>query len=144
MSVRQLFRRDFFIARLGSSDDPDVIRVFEIEITGAVRTIDRAIDDAHVAFAFRTRSRARARAWLRWLCILRISCICLRELFCCGAVVEKDHLAVGRPLRRACATRERRKLERLATRHCKHEQLWRLDAPAHLRRTNERQILSSW
>ncbi len=71
-SAGQLFRRDFFIAGFGSGDDPDVLRMFEVEIAGAVRAIDRAIDHAHVAFAFggsRARCGARTAVWLSGVCL---------------------------------------------------------------------------
>src|SRR5689334_24654375 len=98
--------------------------MFEVDVTRAVGAIDRTIDHAHVAFTFggcRSRRRltgARSRRRV-------VSRHGLRNLFTGGAVVERDVLAVGRPLWTTSAARQRRELKRLAARHCEHEELRR-------------------
>src|ERR1044072_524884 len=113
--------------------------MFEVEIAGAVRAINRAIDDAHVAFAL---GWARTRAWTWTRTWLSFTFFCLRQFFRGGAVIESDHLSVRRPLRAAGAARQSRELKRLATGHCQHEQLCRLGAATDLWSTHGDEIFS--
>src|ERR1051325_6297832 len=136
VSFSQLLWRDFFIAGFWRSDDPDVLRMFEVEIAGAIGAIDGAVDHLHVAFAFewcRTRCRTRLRLAFRGS---------FRELFFSGAVIENDHLPVRRPLWTPGAARQSRKLKRLTTGHREHEQLRRIDFARHLGRAHEEQVLA--
>src|SRR5207244_5169588 len=63
-SAGQLFRSHLVFAGAGSGNQPDVRRVFEIQITGVIRAIDRAGDHAHVALVlFRPGTGAGRRRW---------------------------------------------------------------------------------
>src|SRR5712692_9130268 len=92
-SAGQLLRRDFVITTARRIDDPDVLRMFGVEIAGAVGAIYRVRDHAYVALVWLfllhfTRTRGR-RGW--WL----LRCALLRQIFRIGPADEGDHLPIA-------------------------------------------------
>ena len=58
-SAGQLLRRHFVVATARRVDNPDVLRVFRVQLVGAIGAIDRARDHADVALVLFCRSRSR-------------------------------------------------------------------------------------